>query len=108
VTVGDYFPDIDRVLRIARVWPRIFAEDSGRTLPVAFEDDRLVVLCAGEEALALVRANSEQIVRLLNRLLDGDVIVARLDVVEATRTEMLLARDLLALKSWLIDFDIGI
>jgi hypothetical protein len=70
--------------------------------------DRLVVLCAGEEALALVRANSEQIVRLLNRLLDGDVIVARLDVVEATRTEMPLARDLLALKSWLIDFDIGI
>jgi hypothetical protein len=49
VTVGDYFPGIDRVLRIARVWPRIFAEDSGRTLTVVFEDDRLVVRCAGSD-----------------------------------------------------------
>jgi hypothetical protein len=105
---GDYFPGIDRVLRVSRVWPRIFAAEPEGTLPVAFEEDRLVVLCAGAEPLALVRANSERIVRLLNRLLDGEVIVGDLDPVEATRTELFLARDLLALKSWLVDFNIGV
>jgi hypothetical protein len=108
MSAGDYFPGIDRVIRVNRVWPRIFAADASGTLPVAFDDERLVVLCAGEAPLAMVRGNAEQIVRLLNRLLDGDVVVAGVDAVEATPTELFLARDLLTLKSWLTDFNIGI
>ncbi|MEA2299332.1 MAG: hypothetical protein QOF77_2268 [Solirubrobacteraceae bacterium] len=102
------FPGIDRLIRVARVWPRIFAEEPDGTLPLSFEGDRLVVLCAGDGPLALVRENRERIVRLLNRLLDGEVIVGDLDPVAATRTELFLARELLALKSWLVDFNIGI
>ncbi len=107
MSAGDHFPGIDRLVRVSRVWPRIFAAEPHGTLPVAFEEDRLVVLCAGEEPLGLVRANSERIVGLLNRLLDGDVIVGELDPIEATRADLLLARDLLALKSWLVDAKIG-
>lgn len=103
----DYFPGLDRLLQIGRVWPRAFAYPPVGTLPVALEEDRLVVLCAGEEPLALVRDSSEKIVRLLNRLLDGDVVVGRIEAVEATRTELFLAQDMLALKSWLVDYDVG-
>lgn len=107
MTVRDYFPGVEQLLQVARAWPRAFAHPPTGTQPVAFDDGRFVVLCAGDEPLAMVRDNAEQIVRLLNRLLDGDVIVAHLDVVEATRTELYLARDLLALKSWLLDYDVG-
>ncbi|MDX6689528.1 MAG: hypothetical protein QOG15_985 [Solirubrobacteraceae bacterium] len=108
MAASDYFPGIDRVVRVARTWPRIFAEEPGGTLPVSIEGERLVVLCAGNEPLAMVRDNAEQIVRLLNRLLDGDDVIASVEAVQVTRTEMFLARDMLAIKTWLMDFNVGI
>ena len=107
MTSRDYFPGIDRLLKVARLWPRVFAQPPAGTLPVSLNDSRLIVLCAGEGPLELVQDNSEQIVRLLNRLLDGEVVIAELEPVEATRTELFLAGELLALKSWIVDYDVG-
>jgi hypothetical protein len=108
MAASEYFPGIERVVRVARIWPRIFAEHPGGTLPVSLEEDRLVVLCSGDEALSMVHENSEQMVRLLNRLLDGDDVIGSIEAVEATRTELFLARDLVAIKTWLEDFNVGI
>jgi len=102
------FPGLRDLQRVVHVWPRIFAEQQIGLLPVALEEQRLLVLCVGDAALAMVAGNAAQILRLLNRLLDGDVVIDELEAVAATRTELFLARDLLALKSWLVDFDVGI
>jgi hypothetical protein len=103
-----YFPGIGSLLQVARAWPRVFAQPPAGTVPVALQEGRLVVLCGDDEQLALIHNSSEEIVRTLNRLLDGDVIVERMEAIEATRTELFLAREVLALKSWLVDFDVGI
>ena len=108
MSASDYFPGIDRVVRVSRIWPRIFANEPAGTLPAWFEGDRLIVLCAGAEPLAMVRESAEQIAGLLNRLLDGDDLIAGVEAVQATRTELFLARDMLALKTWLADFNVGI
>ncbi|MGI8802651.1 MAG: hypothetical protein ACR2KV_10845 [Solirubrobacteraceae bacterium] len=108
MTVRDYFPGLADLVAVSRTWPRVFAHVPTDTQPIAFEDGRLVVLCCGEEPLALVLESAERIPRLLNRLLDGDVVVTSVEALDATRAELYLARDLLALKSWLVDFDVGI
>jgi len=108
VTIRDYLPGIRELLAVARAWPRVFARVPADSQPIAVEDGRVVVLCVGPEPLELVGENAEQIVRLLNRLLDGDVLVTSIDPIQATRAELYLHRDLLALKTWLVDYDIGI
>jgi hypothetical protein len=108
VTIHDYLPGIGDLLAVARAWPRVFAKVPDDSQPIAFEQGRVVVLCIGPAPLELVGANAEQIVRLLNRLLDGDVLVESIDPIEATRAELYLHRDLLALKAWLLDYDVGI
>ncbi len=108
MTIRDYFPTVDDLVAVARTWPRVFAQNPTDTQPIALAESRLTVLCVGEEALVMIGENADQIVRLLNRLLDGDVRVSGLETIEATRAELYLARDLLALKSWLVDYDVGI
>jgi hypothetical protein len=108
VSIHDYLPGIGDLLAVARVWPRVFAQVPTDSQPIAVEHGRVVVLCVGADPLGLVNENADQIVRLLNRLLDGDVLVESLDPIEATRAELYLHRDLLALKSWLADYDVGI
>ncbi|UTI63973.1 hypothetical protein NBH00_21855 [Paraconexibacter antarcticus] len=105
--VEDYFPGAGPLLRVARAWPRVFAHHPEGTLVIAMEGDQLAVLCTGDAPLALVQDNANEIIRLLNRLLDGDLVIKRLEAIPATRAELYLARDLLALKAWLIDYDIG-
>lgn len=108
MTLRDYFPELNDLVALTRGWPRIFAHPPTDTQPIAFEQGRLVVLCQGEQALSTVGENAEQIVRLLNRLLDGDLVVTSIDPIEATSAELYLARDLVALKTWLVDYDVGI
>lgn len=45
--------------------------------------------------------------RRLNRELDGEVAITRLEAVPATQTEIFPPRELLMLKLWLRDFDVG-
>jgi hypothetical protein len=108
VTIHDYLPGIGDLLAVARAWPRVFAQVPADSQPIAVEGGRVVVLCVSADALELVGQNAERIVGLLNRLLDGDVRVQSIDPIEATRAELYLHRDLLALKTWLVDFDVGI
>lgn len=107
MTIHDSLPGIRDLLAVARAWPRVFAQVPTDSQPIAVEQGRVVVLCVGAEPLGLVETNAEQIVRLLNRLLDGDLRVESIDPIPATRAELYLHRDLLALKSWLADYDVG-
>jgi hypothetical protein len=108
VTIHDYLPGIPDLLAVARAWPRVFATVPKDSQPIAVEQGRVVVLCVGTEPLELIAANAQQIVRLLNRLLDGDLRVESIDPIAATQAELYLHRDLLGLKSWLADYDVGI
>jgi hypothetical protein len=96
------------LIEVARAWPRVFAQPPTGTQPIAFQDGRFVVLCANEAALGLIAGNEQHIVGLLNRVLDGKVVVEHIEAVEATRTEMFLAHDLLAIKTLMVDIAPGL
>lgn len=90
-----------------RAWPRVFAQPPVGTQPLTLEESALVVLCQGEGATQQIAADAKRIVGLLNRLLPADDALSAVEAVEATRTEIYLARELLTLKLWLRDFDPG-
>ncbi len=101
--IAERFPTLGDLVAVARVWPRVFARSPADTEPIAFEDGCLVVLCSAADPLEMIREHAEQIPGLLNRLLDGAPLVTGVEVLEATRAEVYLARDLLAMKLLLVD-----
>jgi hypothetical protein len=104
---SSHFPNIDRLELVVRAWPKLFAQHPGSTQPLHLEQSTLFVLCQSEELAAQLASESEEIVDRLNRGLDGDVTITGVEMVPATRTEIFLAREILMLKLWLRDFDIG-
>jgi len=104
---SSHFPNIDRLELVARAWPKLFAQRWRGTHPLHLEQSTLYVLCQGEELAVELAGQRDEIVSLLNRELDGDVTITRFEAVPATQTEIFLARELLMLKLWLRDFDVG-
>lgn len=102
-----HFPEVDRIEAVARVWPQLFAQPPIGMQPLTIEDSTLVVLCQAPNLLVYVQRREEHIVRSLNDALDGRAAITAIHAVSATTTEMYLARELLALRIWLRDFDIG-
>ncbi len=106
-SASSHFPNVDRLECVVQAWPKLFAQRPDATQPLHLEQSTLVVLCHGEELAVQLADDREEIIRRLNRELDGDVTVTRVEIVPATRTEIFLAREILALKLWLRDFDVG-
>ncbi len=105
--MSSHFPNIDRIELVVRAWPKLFAEPPLGTQVLHLEQSTLYVLCQGHELATKLAGDHDEIVRLLNQELDGDVTVTRLEAVPATQTEIFLAREVLMLKLWLRDFDVG-
>lgn len=104
---SSHFPNIDRLELVVRAWPKLLDERSQGTHPLHLDQSTLYVLCQGEELAVKIAGERDELVRRLNRELDGEVTVTRLEAVPATQTEIFLARELLMLKLWLRDFDVG-
>lgn len=104
---SSHFPNVDRLELVVRAWPKLFAPHPDGTHPLHLDEATLFVLCQGEQLAMQIANDREEIVRRLNRELDGDVTVTRLEAVAATRTEIFLAREILMLKLWLRDYDVG-
>jgi hypothetical protein len=101
-----HFPELDRLDRISRAWPRVFAQPPLGTHPLTIEGTALIVLCQGDDVTERIEGEAEKIVGLLNRV-DASAGLTAIEAVSATRTEILLARELHGLKLWLRDFDVG-
>ena len=102
-----HFPAIDEIEAVTLAWPRLFAQPPVGMQPLTLDDETLVVLCQAPNLVEYVAQRQEEMVSSLNRLLDGRVTLTAIRPVSATATEMYLARELLALKLWLRDFDVG-
>jgi hypothetical protein len=107
VKVPNHFPGLDRQELIVRAWPEVFPEDEGATYPLAVAGSTLIVLCQTEELRQRVEAESMQIVNELNGSLELYGTLLNAEAVIATRTEIYLAREVLWLKLWLRDHDLG-
>jgi hypothetical protein len=102
-----HFPDVDRIEAVAQVWGQLFAQPPVGLEPLTVDDSTLIVLCQTPNLVAFVDERRDDLVRSLNHALDGTVLITAIRPVRATATEMYLARELLALKAWLRDFDVG-
>ncbi|MDQ3677739.1 MAG: hypothetical protein M3401_13230 [Actinomycetota bacterium] len=102
-----HFPQIDRIEAVARAWPRLFAQLPIGMHPLMIDDATLIVLCQSPQLLEHVSRREEQLVRGLNDLLEPCMQITAIRAVMATATEIYLARELLTLKIWLRDFDVG-
>ena len=101
------FPGLDRQELIVRAWPEVFPEPEGATYPLTVVGSTLIVLCQTEELRQEVEVASRQIVAELNGSLELYGTLLNVEGVIGTRTEIYLARELLWLKLWLRDHDLG-
>lgn len=102
-----HFPNIDQIEAVLTAWPRLFARATVGMQPLVIDDGTLVVLCQVPHLVEFINEQQQELISDLNRLLDGEVVIAAIRPVSATSTEIYLARELLALKIWLRDFDVG-
>lgn len=102
-----HFPDVDRIEAVAQAWPRLFAEPPLGLQPLTLDESTLIVLCQAQNLADFVVERRDELVRDLNDALNGRVPITGIRAVRATATEIYLARELLALKAWLRDFDVG-
>jgi hypothetical protein len=105
--VPNHFPGLDRQELIVRAWPQVFPEPEGATYPLTVVGSTLIVLCQTEELRQRVEAESLHIVHELNGSLELHGTLLNAEAVLGTRTEIYLAREILWLKVWLRDHDLG-
>ncbi len=72
---SSHFPNIDRLELVVRAWPKLLGERSRGTHPLHLDQSTLHVLCQGEE----IAGERDELVRRLNRELDGEVTITRLE-----------------------------
>lgn len=77
-----HFPEVDRIEAVAQAWPRLFAEPPVGLQPLTLDETTLIVLCQAPNLIGFIE--------------DRPI-----------PTEIYLARELLSLKRWLRDVDIG-
>ena len=85
----------------------MFAQPPVGLQPLTLDDTTLVVLCQAPHLVEFISRQHQSLVFGLIELLDGGPAVTAIRPVLATGTEIYLARELLALKLWLRDFDVG-
>jgi hypothetical protein len=102
-----HFPDVDRIEAVVGIWPRLFAQPPVGTQPLAVDDATLIVLCQTPHLVQFISEQQEALVPSLNDMLERRVLIVGIRPVPATATEIYLTRELLALKFWLRDFDVG-
>ncbi len=107
VSAMAYFPGVDRQELIVRAWPDVSGEAEGATYPLTVVGATLIVLCQTEELRQNVEAASRRIVAQLNGSLELYGTLLNVEGVLGTRTEIYLAQELLWLKLWLRDHDLG-
>jgi len=100
------FPQVDHIEAVVRAWPRLFAQAPVGMQPLTIDDSTLIVLCQAPHLLSHVERNEEHLVRGLNDALENRMQITAIRAASATATEIYLARELLALKIWLRDFDV--
>jgi hypothetical protein len=98
---------VDRIEAVTRGWPRLFTNAPVGMAPLTIDDDTLIVMCQSPNLVAHVTERERELVAALNAALDRRDQIRAVRAVQATATEMYLARELLALRIWLRDFDIG-
>jgi hypothetical protein len=102
-----HFPEVDRIETVALAWPRLFVEPPVGMQPLTIDDSTLVVLCQAPNLVEFVSQREDELVSGLNSALDGKAPITAIRAIGGTATEIYLARELLALKVWLRDFDVG-
>ena len=102
-----HFPEVDRIAAIVQAWPHLFAQPPVGMQPLTVNDATLVVLCQAPNLVDFIRARQDELMSGINDRLEAQMAISAVEPVSASATEIYLARELLALKVWLRDFDVG-
>ena len=102
-----HFPEVDRIEAIVQAWPHLFAQPPVGMQPLTVDDATLIVLCQAPNLVEFVNARQDALVSGINDRLEAQMAITAVEPVSATATEIYLAREMLALKLWLRDFDVG-